>query len=136
MLIQLKRIDGSLIHAGEYESLRHAVEYCVRNGISLAHANLEGANLAPSRHREIYAVEHHYLCGGYWLAERIPDHITEVANQGVMVPNNGKFYLRLSGKNEVLSQNLVELRMNCCRERGEVVDLCYIHALPEGSVVH
>jgi hypothetical protein len=85
--------------------------------------------------REILALPHQYSCGGFWLAERMPDRVTEIAYQGKMIPNNGKFYMLLSGRMEVLSEHQVERRMDCCRARGEIVKFQYAEQLPEGSIL-
>jgi hypothetical protein len=45
MMIQIKKINGELIHEGDYNELKNAVEFCVLNGISLQGAYLQGAYL-------------------------------------------------------------------------------------------
>jgi len=43
--MQLKRIDGTIIHEGEYDTVKEMVKYCIFNRISLERANLRCANL-------------------------------------------------------------------------------------------
>ena len=45
MKIEIKSINGETIHAGEYDSYREAVEYCVKHDISLRRVNLPYTNL-------------------------------------------------------------------------------------------
>ena len=43
--MRLLRTDGTLIHEGDFDSIKELVEYCVREGISLERADLRWANL-------------------------------------------------------------------------------------------
>jgi hypothetical protein len=45
MLIEIKKINGELIHSGDYEILKEGLGYCVKNKISLDGAYLNGASL-------------------------------------------------------------------------------------------
>lgn len=45
MLIEIKKINGKLIYSGDHKNLKNAVEYCVKNEISLNGAYLDGAFL-------------------------------------------------------------------------------------------
>ncbi len=45
MMIQIKKIKGELIHEGDYNALKNAVEFCVAHQIDLQGADLHYANL-------------------------------------------------------------------------------------------
>jgi hypothetical protein len=89
-----------------------------------------------TRQRKIWALPHNYSCGGYWLAEFFgPDRSPVIWYQGKPTENVGQYWWLLSGRMEVLSAYQVEQRMQCCRDRGEIVDFQFADALPEGSIV-
>lgn len=82
------------------------------------------------KHREIYVIPHQYSCGGYWMAERFPEGLTY--HYKGEIKSDGKGFWLLSGRMEVLSQHQAEQRLECCRQRGEVITVVWADSLPEG----
>ena len=85
------------------------------------------------KHRELFAIPHQYSCGGYWIAERFPLGTSYTWKGHEYDDGNG--YWLLSGRMEVLSKQQVNLRVEACESRGEIISLRWADQLPEGGIL-